>query len=408
MNEKLSIRDLDLGGHRVLLRVDFNVPIKNGEVVDDSRIRASLPSIRYVLDKGGSVILMSHLGRPDGKADPKFSLIPCAKRLSLLLKIPVQMAPDCCGEKTKQMAKSLLPGEVLLLENLRFHPGEEKPESEPAFVGALAELGDLYVNDAFGTAHRAHASTALIAHFFPGKAAEGFLMEKEVAYLGSVLSNPRRPFYAILGGAKISTKFKVIGALMKKADALFIGGAMAYTFLEAGGIAVGNSLVEKEFVGEALEIIRLGKTGSCKIFLPVDLVVAREIDAAAERRIIVVDNGVPDGFEGVDIGPKTAALYCEELKKGKTIFWNGPLGVFECPPFDLGTNTIAKMLASLEKSATTIVGGGDSVAAIEQAGLADQITHISTGGGASLEYIELGKLPGIEALSDKIGSKTAV
>jgi phosphoglycerate kinase len=401
MAEKLSIRDLNLKNKKALIRVDFNVPIENGQIMDDSRIRAALPTIQYVLDQGGAVILMSHLGRPKAKPDPQFSLAPCAERLSELLKRPVKMAPDCHGPEVKQMALELKPGEILMLENLRFHPGEEKPEEEPAFVSSLAELGDVYINDAFGTAHRAHASTTTIAEFFHGKAVAGLLMEKEIAYLGDALLNPKRPFYAILGGAKISTKFKVIKVLMQKADVLLIGGAMAFTFLKAENIPIGLSLVENDFLGVARELMDVSNQSHCRLLLPFDLVVARQINAHAERRIIQVKDGIPEGFQGVDIGPETIQEYSKELQKAATIFWNGPLGIFECPPFDQGTNAIAKTLAQL-KSATTIVGGGDSVAAIEHLGVADHISHISTGGGATLEYIEFGgHLPGIDALSDK-------
>lgn len=400
--QKLLITDLDLQGKKALIRVDFNVPIENGEITDDTRIRASLPTIQYALDHGAAVILMSHLGRPKG-ADPKYSLAPCAKRLSILLGRPVQMAPDCRGLEVERIVEHLKPGQILMLENLRFHQGEEHPEDEPEFVSALASLGNVYINDAFGTAHRAHASTAAIASFFPGKAAAGFLLQKEIDYLGSTLANPKRPFYAILGGAKISTKFRVIEALLAKADLLLIGGAMAYTFFKAEQIPIGRSLYEQDFVAVARQILDVSMQSNCKILLPVDVVAAKHIQSQADS--IVVDMtkesaGIPQDYEGVDIGPKTIARYAKELQKGATIFWNGPLGVFECPPFDKGTREIAQTLASLP--ATTIVGGGDSVAAIEQAGLADRISHLSTGGGASLEYIEFGTLPGIEALSDKI------
>jgi 3-phosphoglycerate kinase len=294
-----------------------------------------------------------------------------------------------------------------LLENLRFHPGEENPEKEPAFASSLAELGNVYINDAFGTAHRAHASTATIAKFFPGKAAAGFLIEKEVAFLGEALLHPQHPFCAILGGAKISTKFKVIEVLMQKADVLLIGGAMAYTFFKAEDIPVGDSLVENEFLGVARELMDVSKQSRGTLLLPVDLVVAREINPQAEKRVIQIKDGIPEGFQGVDIGPETIQRYSQEIKKAATIFWNGPLGVFECPPFDQGTNAIAKTLANLV-SATTIVGGGDSAAAIEHVGVVDRISHISTGGGAALEYIELGQLPGIEALSNKAESDTTM
>lgn len=399
MGKKLSIQDLDLKNKRILMRVDFNVPIEKGKITDDTRIRASLPTIQYGLDHGGSVILMSHLGRPKGQPKAEYSLAPCAKRLEELLNRPVRLASDCVGPEVEKIAQNLKPGEILLLENLRFHKGEEDPKEEPDFVERLARLGDVYVNDAFGTAHRVHASTALIAKFFPDKAATGFLMEKEMQYLGAALLNPKRPFYAILGGAKISTKFKVIEALMQKADVLLIGGAMAYTFFKAEHIPIGNSLYEEDFVSVARQLLDVSSQGHCRLMLPVDLVIAKEINPQAEKQIIDVKHGIPEGFQGVDIGPNTVELYANELRKAATIFWNGPLGVFECPPFAKGTDSIAHVLAQLQ--ATTIIGGGDSVAAIEKTGLADKISHISTGGGASLEYIEFGQLPGIEALSDK-------
>ncbi len=398
MTSKLSIRDLSIKDKRVLMRVDFNVPQdKEGNITDDSRIVASLPSIKYVLDHGGSLVLMSHLGRPKDKRVPELSLAPCAKRLSELLQKPVVMAPDCIGEEVKKIVSKLKPGEVVLLENLRFHRGEEHPEEDPAFVKQLAELGDVYVNDAFGTAHRAHASTAEIAKYFPGKAAAGLLLEKEIQFLGSALLNPKKPFYALIGGAKISTKIGVLKALLKKTDALLIGGGMAYTFYRAQGIPIGKSLCEEDLVDQAKEILSEAKKRGVDILLPVDNVVADKIAAGAKTEIIDVQKGIPADMAGVDIGPKTIEKYAAYLKNGATILWNGPLGVFEIPAFAKGTNAIAKVLAQLK--AVTIVGGGDSVAALQATGVADKITHISTGGGASLEYIEFGHLPGIDALS---------
>lgn len=400
MTQKLSIKDLDLRGKKALVRVDFNVPMdKKLAITDDSRIRASLPTIRYIIDHGGAVILMSHLGRPKDQVVPEFSLAPCAEHLSKLLKQPVTMAADCIGKAIADQISQLKPGEVLLLENLRFHRGEEHPEEDPAFVKELASLGDVYVNDAFGSAHRAHASTAAIAHYFPGRAAAGLLMQKEIDYLGNAVLNPKRPFCAILGGAKISTKFGVIKALMEKADVLLIGGAMTYTFLKAKGIGIGSSLYEEDFVPAAKEILEKAKHASCRLFLPDDCVVAKEIKPGAASKVVKCQDGFPDGYEGVDIGPETVRKYGDALKQAATVFWNGPLGVFECPPFDQGTVSIARALA--ECSAVKVIGGGDSLAAVESAGLADQMDHLSTGGGATLEYIEFGNLPGIEALSER-------
>lgn len=393
----MSIRDLELKGKKVLVRVDFNVPLIGKEIADDTRIRAVLPTIRYVLEKGGIPILLSHLGRPNGKIDPNFSLAPCAVRLSEYLEQPVIMAPDCCGEKVLKILKNLKPGSVVLLENLRFHEGEEHPEAEPNFASELADLGEAYINDAFGAAHRSHVSITYLPQFFPEKAVAGLLMEKEVAFLGTKLMHPKRPFCAILGGAKISTKFKMIEALRTRADMLLIGGAMAFTFLKAQKKKIGNSPFESSFMGVANEILSPSKSPECRIFLPVDLIIAKEISPQAEIQCVSVEDGIPEGFQGVDIGPKTVQIYAEEMKKAATIFWNGPLGIFEIPPFAHGTDAIAHLLP--QTKAITIVGGGDSLAAIEKAGVADQISHLSTGGGASLEYIEWGTLPGIEALS---------
>ncbi len=382
---KLSLKDLSIRGKRVLMRVDFNVPIEKGKITDDSRIKAALPSIEYVLKQGGSLILMSHLGRPKGK-EADLTLAPCAKRLSDLLKKPVQMASDCVGPEVEKMASELQPGQVLLLENLRFHPEEEKPEN--GFVQKLAKLGDCYVNDAFGTAHRAHASTAVIAKFFPGKSAMGFLMEKEVDELAPLLKKAERPFYAIIGGAKISTKIGVIKKLLDLVDALFIGGGMTYTFLRAQGIPIGDSL------NEEAEVVR-----SPKIHLPVDIVIADSFSNDAKHKVVSIKEGIPAGWQGMDIGPETVKKWGEELKTASTIFWNGPVGVFEMPNFAEGTRGIAEILAKAH--AKTIVGGGDSVAAVQQMGLGKKMTHLSTGGGASLEFLEFGHLPGIDALSDK-------
>lgn len=379
---KLTLKNLSLKGKRVLMRVDFNVPVENGRITDDTRIRASLPSIEYILREGASLVLMSHLGKPEAK----LSLAPCAKRLSELLGKPVQMAKDCVGPEVEKMAKALQPGELLLLENLRFHPGEEKPDKDPAFAESLAKLGDVYVNDAFGTAHRAHSSTATICRYFPGKAAMGFLIEKEIEALTPLLENPKRPFYAIIGGAKISSKIGVIQKLLGKVDALFIGGGMAYTFLKAQGIAVGDSPVE--------DVAVIRHVPRDKLHFPIDLVIAKE----TEVKIVPVKEGIPPGWQGMDIGPETVTEWSKWLPKAATVFWNGPLGVFEKPQFAKGTQKIAELLAGAK--AKTIIGGGDSVAAIEGMGLQKKFSHLSTGGGASLEFLEYGHLPGIDALSN--------
>lgn len=404
MTCKLSLHDLSLNGKRVLMRVDFNVPMsKQGTITDDSRIRAALPSIQYVLDNGGALILMSHLGRPKDKPSPEFSLTPVAKRLSELLKHPVIMAPDCIGSQVSQLAKSLKPGQVLMLENLRFHPGEEHPKDHPEFVKELASLGDIYVNDAFGTAHRAHASTFDIAKFFPGKAAAGFLMEKEIDFLGNSLLRPKCPFYALLGGAKISSKIGVLHSLIKKANKILIGGGMAYTFFKAQGIPIGNSLHEDDLLDQARDILAFSQSQKVSLLLPQDVVIAERIDNTARTRTIDIKQGIPDNFMGVDIGPKTVERYITEIQDAATVFWNGPMGVFEVSNFAKGTNAIANALAKIP--ATTIVGGGESVAALEASGVGDKISHISTGGGAALEYIEFGTLPGIEALTDKLSER---
>lgn len=394
---KLSLRDLDVSGKKVLMRVDFNVPLdKRGNITDDTRIQASLPSIEYILNQGGSVILMSHLGRPKEKKDAELSLTPCAKHLSELLKIPVKMAPDCVGNEVELLAKHLMPGEVLLLENLRFHKGEEKPEEEPDFVKRLAGLGDVYVDDAFGTAHRKHASTYRIPQLFPEKAAAGFLMEKEIEFIGKLLLHPQKPFCAIIGGAKISTKMGVLKALLKKVDTLLVGGGMSYTFLKAQGVSIGDSLYEPEFLEEAISIL---KSNPSKILLPMDHVITKNMEEDITTRIVENHPGIPDGFMGVDIGPKTIESFFTALNKAATVFWNGPMGVFEIPKFETGTTAIAEILAN--SPATTVVGGGDSILALQKAGVMDKMTHISTGGGATLEFIEFGSLPGIDVLSDE-------
>jgi phosphoglycerate kinase len=391
---KLSLTKLPVQNQRVLMRVDFNVPLNDdGTIADDSRIQAALPSIRYVLDHGGSLILMSHLGRPKGKPSPKASLAPCAKRLSELLNRPVAMAPDCVGPAVEAMAKGLKKGSILMLENLRFHVGEEEPEKEEGFVEALARLGDVYVNDAFGTAHRAHASTALIARYFPKKSAMGFLIEKEIAQLDPLIKHPKRPFFAIIGGAKVSSKAGVVKNLLPKLDALFIGGGMAFPFFKAQNLSIGASLCDPKDVSVASEILKEAKQRSLKLYLPRDIVAVKEGSAPT-----VFSSNIPEGWAGMDIGPKTVEEWKHAFGKAATIFWNGPVGVFEKPPFDEGTKGIAQALANCP--AHVIIGGGDSVAAVQQMELADRFAHLSTGGGASLEFLEFGHLPGIDALSD--------
>ncbi len=385
---KLSIRDLDLKGKRVFIRVDFNVPIKNGEITSDKRIRASLPTIQYALEQGAGVILASHLGRPKGKRVPEMSLAPVAKRLSELLGRPVKMAPDCIGPEVEAMKPA--PGEVLLLENVRFH--KEETDNDPEFAKKLASLADVFVLDAFGSAHRAHASVVGVAKALP-QAAAGFLMDKELEYLGKAITNPERPCIAILGGAKVSDKIEVIENLMKLVDRLLIGGAMAYTFLRAQGKPTGKSLVEEDKVDLARELME--KAGD-KLMLPVDHVVTSELKEGAEAEVVET---IPDGKMAVDIGPKTVEAYRAVIATAKTIIWNGPMGVFEIPPFHKGTVAIAQAVA--ESGAISVVGGGDSVKAIDVAGVADKITHISTGGGASLEFLSGKELPGVAALTDK-------
>ncbi len=391
MFNKKTIRDIDVTGKKVLVRVDFNVPLSESGVGDDTRIRAAIPTIQYLLDHGAAVILCSHLGRPKGGPDPKYSLKPVADHLAELLGKPVKFAPDCIGPAAEKEASSLKAGEVLVLENTRFHPEEEKNDLKMA--EQLANLADLYVNDAFGTAHRAHASTEGVTHFKPGVA--GFLLEKEIKYLGQAVTDPKRPFVAILGGAKISDKIGVINNLLSKADAVLIGGGMANTFLKAQGFAVADSLVEADSVPVASELLAKAQG---KLHLPVDLVLADKFEAEAARKVIPVGN-VPDGWRILDIGPETVRAFSEVIKTAGTVVWNGPMGVFEFPRFAEGTFGIAKAVA--ESSAISIIGGGESVAAIQQSGLAEMITHISTGGGASLEMLEGLELPGVAALQDK-------
>ena len=391
MFNKKTIRDIDVRGKRVLVRVDFNVPVKEGKVGDDTRIRAALPTLEYLLENGAALILCSHLGRPKGEVKSEFSLRPVAEYLGNLLGKPVAFAEDCIGPKAEEAAKALNPGGVLLLENTRFHTGETK--NDPDMAKQLAALADVYVNDAFGSAHRAHSSTEGVTKFLPAVA--GFLLEKEIKYLGQAVANPDRPFVAILGGAKISDKIGVIKNLLAKADSILIGGGMANTFFKAEGYPVGDSLVEDEALDTAKEI--LAQAGK-KFRLPVDVVIADKFEADAAHKTMAT-GPIPDGWRILDIGPETEAHFAKIIKDAKTVVWNGPMGVFEFPEFAKGTFAVAQ--AAAESAAVTIVGGGESVAAVKQSGLADKITHISTGGGASLEMLEGLTLPGVAALQDK-------
>jgi len=396
---KLTIKDLDLRGKRVFIRVDFNVPLKDGVVTDDTRIRETLSTVRLAIEKGARLVLASHLGRPKGGPDSKYSLHPAAKKLEELLGKPTAFALDCVGPGAEAQSKALRDGEVLVLENARFHPEEEK--NDEGFSKQLAALCDgLYVCDAFGSAHRAHASVVGITRFVKQSAA-GLLMEKELAYLGKAVTNPARPFVAILGGAKVSEKIEVVENLMKIADAMLIGGGMAYTFLKAQGLPIGKSLVEDDKLDLAKKILAEARQKGFKFLLPTDHVIAPEFKADAPASVVAV-SATPADHMGLDIGPKSVAAYAAEISKAKTIVWNGPMGVFEMPAFARGTLEIAKAVAAATGAgATSIVGGGDSVAAVHQSGVADKISHISTGGGASLEFLAGRKLPGVEALTNK-------
>ena len=394
MNKK-TVKDIDLKEKKVFVRCDFNVPMdENQNITDNTRIKAALPTIKYLLEQNCKIILASHLGRPKGEVKPEFSLKPVAKELSKLLGKDIIMANDVIGEDATSKAENLKEGEIMLLENVRFH--REETDNDPEFAKKLASMAEIFVNDAFGTAHRAHASTTGIADYIPGVA--GFLIEKELKFLGNAINNPERPFVAILGGAKVSDKIGVIDSLLDKVDTLMIGGGMAYTFFKAQGYNVGNSLCEVEKTDLALEEMKKAKAKGVKLLLPIDTKIGKEFKPDTESKTVAWTE-IPDEWEGFDIGEKTIEMFKKELQNAKTVIWNGPLGLFEFDQFAIGTNEIAKTLADLD--ATTIIGGGDSAAAVTKAGLADKMTHISTGGGASLEFLEGKKLPGIECLQDK-------
>ena len=400
--DKLTIRDADVAGKRVFLRVDFNVPLADGKVTDDSRVRAAIPTINALLQAGASIILASHLGRPDGKVTDSLRLRPVGLRLTELLRRNVPVTGDALGVGTEDAVKRLRPGEILMLENLRFHAEEEK--NDPAFAAKLASYADIFVNDAFGTAHRAHASTVGIAKILPAYA--GLLMERELAMLSSLLEAPARPFAAILGGAKVSDKIKVIDHLLTKVDMLVLGGGMANTFLLAQGKAIGKSLAEPDRVDEARRILATAEKLGVRIVLPIDVIVAKEVTRGTEYKTLPAER-IPASWHIVDLGKASQELILDALAEAKTVFWNGPLGVFEIPSFAHGTNAVARMLAeAAENGATVVVGGGDSVSAITQQGLADKMTHISTGGGASLEFLEGRELPGVTVLLDRTEART--
>ena len=395
MNKK-TVRDIDLKGKKVLVRCDFNVPLdENFNITDNRRIVGALPTIKYLLDNDCKVILCSHLGRPKGQVKKEFSLVPVAKELSRLLGKEVKLADDIIGESAKTLTANMKNGDIVLLENVRFDAREEA--NDPEFAKELASLAEVYVNDAFGTAHRAHSSTAGVAAYLP--AVSGFLMEKEINFLGTALENPERPFVAILGGKKVSDKIGVIDSLLEKVDTLMIGGGMAYTFFKSMGYNVGNSICELDKLDLAKELMEKAKDKGVKLMLPIDTKVGKEFKEDTESKVVPYTQ-IPDGWEGFDIGTETIKMYEEELKKAKTVIWNGPVGLFEFDQFAVGTNSLAKCLGSLE-GVTTIIGGGDSAAAIEKLGIGDKFTHISTGGGASLEFLEGKKLPGVECLLDK-------
>jgi phosphoglycerate kinase len=410
---KKTVADINVQGKKVLMRCDFNVPLDdNCNITSDTRIVAALPTIKTILDKDGSVILMSHLGRPDGEKVAKYSLAPVAKKLGELLKKDVIFANDCIGPEVKKKATALKPGDCLLLENVRFHKEEEIKDKDakenPAlrkakdgFAKQMAELGDVYVDDAFGTAHRDNASMYTVPDMMKGKdRVIGFLVEKELKFLDDALNKPKKPFVAILGGAKVSDKLKVIENLMKKVDRILIGGAMAYTFFKAKGLTVGNSLCENDFVDKAKELLAGAKKGKCELVLPTDSVIAQKLEANALNKVVA--GNIPDGWMGVDIGPKTIKLFVEKLAGTKTVVWNGPMGVFEMPPFDEGTKAVAEAVAkATDNGATSVIGGGDSASAIKKLGLSKRVSHVSTGGGASLEFLEGKKFVCIEVLDEK-------
>ena len=387
---KLSLQDLNLRGKKVLMRVDFNVPMDNhGNIVDDTRIRLALPTIEYILNQGAGLILMSHFGNPKGKPDPKLTLKPCAKHLEKLLNKKVEFI------QAYEKAKNLNMGEIILLENLRFHVGEEDPQKDPSFVKNLATLGDIYVNDAFGAAHRKHASITTITEYFPNKCLVGFLMEKEIFHLSKMMLQPKHPFFAILGGAKVSSKIEALHSLVQKIDAVFVGGGMAFTFLKVMGFDIGDSICDDKMLKDADIFLKKCREQSIDVFLPEDVIITN----GEENKTILVESGIPPKWKGMDIGPKTVNTWKVHLEKANTIFWNGPMGVYEIPAFSDGTNKLAQNLSTVPGD--VIIGGGDSVAAINSLGIKKNFTHISTGGGASLEYIEHGNLPGIEAIPNK-------
>ncbi|MBD3169586.1 MAG: phosphoglycerate kinase [candidate division Zixibacteria bacterium] len=395
--DKLTIDDIELKGKRVFCRVDFNVPVENGQVTDDTRLRATLPTVKKIIESGGKAVLASHLGRPKGEPDPAFSLKPVAAEFGKLLGKEVKFVDDCVGGKIKEAVDSLSDGECILLENLRFHDGEKK--NDPDFVKQLAELADVYVNDAFGTAHRAHASTAGIPGIIQ-PAAAGYLMQKELEYLGKAVADPKHPFVAVLGGAKISGKIDVINNLMPKVDRLLIGGGMTYTFFKAQGYKIGNSLLEEDRIEMAGEILEKAKSSDCEVVLPVDSLIAENLDSTETKTALAEE--IPDGWLGVDIGPDSIKLFETKLADAKTVVWNGPMGVFEKKPFSEGTFKMAATMADItQRGAITIIGGGDSASAMKKSGYADRVSHISTGGGASLEFLEGKELPGVVALTDK-------